>query len=305
MESLAAQSVSDFEVVVVDDGSKVACRDICEKYSGKLDLKYFFKENSGPAQSRNYGTARAMGSFFIILDSDVTLSSDYFAKVVSELSANPCDAFGGPDRAHPSFSVTQKAISYAMTSFLTTGGIRGGVRRRAMDKFYPRSFNMGISREAFEALGGFADMRYGEDIDLSIRIYEAGYSCRLFPEAWVWHKRRTTLSQFFWQVFHSGEARIALWQRHPASLKMVHLLPAAFVVGVSVLVVLTAIGISFSPWAWLFLSPIALFGVVIFVDACARSRSMAVGIRSVAAACVQLAGYGLGFIAAWRHSKRR
>lgn len=206
LESLTRQTVKDFEVVIVEDGSKVPCRDVCEKYEAKLDIQYFAKPNSGPGQSRNYGVERAKGEYVLILDSDVVLPEGYIAAVSAELEREPADAFGGPDSAHSSFTDTQKAISYSMTSFFTTGGIRGG--KKKLDKFYPRSFNMGVRRDVYERLGGFSKMRFGEDIDFSIRIFKAGCRCRLFPEAWVWHKRRTDLKKFFRQVYNSGIARI-------------------------------------------------------------------------------------------------
>ena len=211
LQSLTRQTVRGFEVIVVEDGSQMPCRDVCEKYASQLDIHYFDKPNSGPGQSRNYGVERAQGEYVIILDSDVVLPDGYLAAVEQELQREPADAFGGPDSAHPSFTPTQKAISYSMTSFFTTGGIRGG--KKKLDKFYPRSFNMGIRREVYEQLGGFSSMRFGEDIDFSIRIFKGGYRCRLFPEAWVWHKRRTDFRKFFRQVYNSGIARINLYKK--------------------------------------------------------------------------------------------
>ena len=187
LQSLTAQSFSDFEVIVVDDGSSLPCREVTERYAGRLDLHYHTKPNSGPGQTRNYAAERARGEYLLILDSDVIVPPGYLEAIEAELQREPCDAFGGPDRAHDSFTPMQKAINYAMTSFFTTGGIRGG--RKKMDKFYPRSFNMGVRREVYQALDGFSRMRFGEDIDFSIRIFRGGYRCRLFPDAWVWHKR--------------------------------------------------------------------------------------------------------------------
>ena len=183
LESLTHQSVSNFEVIIVEDGSSKPCSDICKKYESILDIHYYYKENSGPGQSRNYGAERAQGEYLLILDSDVVLPENYIRAIDEELGHEPADAFGGPDRAHDSFTDTQKAISYSMTSFFTTGGIRGG--KKKLDKFYPRSFNMGIRKDVYSRLGGFSKMRFGEDIDFSIRIFKAGYRCRLFPEAWV------------------------------------------------------------------------------------------------------------------------
>lgn len=233
LESLTKQQLRDFEVVIVEDGSSAPCQEIAEKYQNKLDIHYYYKSNSGPGQSRNYGAERSKGEYLIVLDSDCILPAGYLSAVDQELLSSPADAFGGPDRAHASFSNIQKAINYSMTSFFTTGGIRGG--KKKMDKFYPRSFNMGIKREVYVALGGFSKMRFGEDIDFSIRIFKGGYRCRLFPNAWVYHKRRTDLKKFFKQVHNSGIARINLYKKYPESLKIVHLLPAVFTLGTAVL----------------------------------------------------------------------
>ena len=241
LESLTLQSVHDFEVIIVEDGSQKPCKDVCDKYADKLNLKYFMKENSGPGQSRNYGAERSEGEYLLILDSDVVLPENYLYAIEEELNSEQADAFGGPDRAHDSFTDTQKAISYSMTSFFTTGGIRGG--KKKMDKFYPRSFNMGIRRDVYQKLEGFSKMRFGEDIDFSIRIFKAGYKCRLFPGAWVYHKRRTDFRKFWRQVYNSGIARINLYKKYPESLKLVHLLPMVFTVGVAILSVITIIGL--------------------------------------------------------------
>ena len=229
LESLTRQKETDFEVIIVEDGSTIPCRDVYSKYNGKLDIHYYNKENSGPGQSRNYGAERANGDYLLILDSDVVVPEGYLSAITAELKDQPADAFGGPDRAHSSFTPTQKAISYSMTSFFTTGGIRGG--KKKLDKFYPRSFNMGIRREVYNKLGGFSKMRFGEDIDFSIRIFKAGYKCRLFPGAWVYHKRRTDFRKFWRQVYNSGIARINLYKKYPESLKIAHLLPMVFTIG--------------------------------------------------------------------------
>ena len=293
LESLCQQTLKDFEVVVVEDGSREKCNLVCDKYRDRLSVSYHFKPNSGPGPSRNYGAERSQGEYLIILDSDVIVPENYLAIVKEELDKEPCDAFGGPDRAHPSFTSIQKAINYAMTSFFTTGGIRGG--KRKMDKFYPRSFNLGIKKSVYEALGGFAPMRYGEDIDLSTRIFKNGYSCRLFPEAFVYHKRRVKFSSFFRQVKHSGEARVVLKNKYSDTFKLVHLLPSAFVVGNLLLVML---GI-FHHWLWF--APILFYALAIFIDSLAKNKSLEVALLSIPAAYCQLFGYGLGFLeAAWR-----
>ncbi len=308
LESLTQQSVKDFEVLIVEDGSSVTCEKVCKKYEGKLDLHYFKKPNSGPGQTRNYGAERARGEYLIVLDSDVVVPEGYLDAVCKELENNPTEAFGGPDAAHDSFTPTQKAISYSMTSFFTTGGIRGG--KKGLDKFYPRSFNMGVRRDVYLKLGGFSKMRFGEDIDFSYRIVEAGYRPRLFPDAWVWHKRRTDFRKFFRQVYNSGIARINLEKRHPGTLKLVHLLPTVFTVGVIVLVLIAAVARALiyydaANWhTWYMvclgaLSPIVLYSLVILIDSTRKNRSLKVGLLSVPAAFTQLMGYGFGFIESW------
>lgn len=305
--SLTEQTEKNFEVIIVEDGSSVTCEKVCNGYKATLDIHYFMKENSGPGQSRNYGVARAKGEYVIILDSDVVLPPGYIESVSDELEKAPADAFGGPDKAHSSFTDIQKAISYSMTSFFTTGGIRGS-KKKKLDKFYPRSFNMGVRRDVYNKLGGFSKMRFGEDIDFSIRIFKAGCKCRLFPESWVWHKRRTDFRKFFRQVYNSGIARINLYKKYPESLKLVHLLPMVFTVGVLGLVVISAVGRvlmhydDIDRWYWLCAGPwlpILAYCLLIFVDSSKQNRSLKIGLESIAASFVQLMGYGFGFIEAW------
>ena len=347
LQSLTRQSLSDFEVIIVEDGSKKPCKEVCEKYAGALDIHYYYKDNSGPGQSRNYGAERANGEWLIVLDSDVVLPEGYLQAVnngisryeirgarcensdsaetnleprTSNLVPRDIDAWGGPDRAHESFTPVQKAISYSMTSFFTTGGIRGG--KTKLDKFFPRSYNMGIRREVYQKLGGFSKMRFGEDIDFSYRIVEAGYKTALIPEAWVWHKRRTDFRKFFRQVYHSGIARINLEKRHPGTLKIVHLLPMVFTLGVILLLLLFAAGVALYAegeyldacglrptdnmhqglgftLCVLSLLPLLLYSLIICIDSSIRNRSLWVGLLSIPAAFTQLMGYGLGFIASW------
>ncbi len=298
LESLLAQTVKDFEVIIVEDGSQKPCKDVCDKYADKLNIHYFLKENGGPGPARNYGVEKAQGDYALILDSDCVIPSGYLAAIEAELKTNPCDAFGGPDAAHESFTDIQKAISYSMTSFFTTGGIRGG--KKKLDKFYPRSFNMGMKRSVYNNLNGFSKMRFGEDIDFSYRIFENGYTCRLFPEAWVWHKRRTDMRKFFKQVFNSGIARINLEKRHPGTMKLVHMLPMVFTVGVIFLVALAIVSaFTFPTLWWIPLCPLLLYMLLIFTDSSIVNKSVKIGVLSIIAAYVQLMGYGLGFIKAW------
>lgn len=311
LSSLLNQTFTDFEVLIVEDGSQKPCEEVCNQYADRLDLHYFMKPNSGPGQSRNYGAERAKGEYLLILDSDVVLPKGYLNAIEEELKREPADAFGGPDAAHESFTDTQKAISYSMTSFFTTGGIRGG--KKKLDKFYPRSFNMGIRRDVYMELEGFSKMRFGEDIDFSIRIFKAGKRCRLFPEAWVWHKRRTDFRKFYRQVYNSGIARINLYKKYPESLKLVHLLPMVFTVGVIFLALLLCIGLffSFAPSLssaskaiGIFLCicaiiPVLLYSLLILLDSTLQNKSIKIGFLSIRAAFVQLMGYGFGFLEAW------
>ncbi|MBR4922453.1 MAG: glycosyltransferase [Bacteroidaceae bacterium] len=290
LDSLTRQTIRDFEVVVVEDGSSVPCKEVVDKYAARLTIHYYNKANSGPGQTRNYGVERANGEYMLILDSDCILPEKYLEMVEADLQRQKADAFGGPDRAHESFTDVQKAINYAMTSFFTTGGIRGG--KKKLDKFYPRSFNMGVRKDVYQALGGFSKMRFGEDIDFSIRIFKGGYQCRLFPEAWVWHKRRTDLKKFFKQVHNSGIARINLYKKYPESLKLVHLLPALFTLGVAFLLLASFL------WGGS-LSLLLLFALIVFVDASLQNKSLKIGLLAIAASFIQLTGYGTGFLRAW------
>lgn len=291
LDSLTQQTYKHFEVVVVEDGSTEKSEEIVASFRDRLEAKYFFKENSGPGLSRNYGATRASGDYFIFLDSDCIVPATYLQEIEDELAEHPVDAFGGPDRAHESFTDLQKAINYSMTSILTTGGIRG--KKKSMEKFHPRSFNMGFSRRVFEVTGGFSGMRFGEDIDMSIRIMEAGFQTRLFPAAYVYHKRRTSWKKFFKQIYNSGIARINLYLLHPASLKVVHLLPACFVGGVLVLVI-GAFWISV--WALL---PLLLWVCLIFIDSLIENKNIVVALYSICASFIQLFAYGIGFIHAF------
>ena len=327
LQSLTTQTFRDMEVIIVEDGSSLPCEDIVRRYAGKLQLRYYTKENSGPGQTRNFGAEHSQGDWLIFLDSDCVLPPGYLQAVDDEMKrcSTDVDAWGGPDRAHASFTSVQKAINYSMTSFLTTGGIRGG--KKQMDrKFYPRSFNLGIRRSLYRQLGGFSSMRFGEDIDLSLRIYESGATCRLFREAWVWHKRRTDFRKFFKQVHNSGIARINLMKRHPGSLKLVHLLPMIFTVGtfacllLAFLFLLLALLGLVGLWGMqkpgcangpmlciiagfggmlLFLLPLLLFSLLVFIDSAIRNRSMKIGLLSIWASFIQLIGYGTGFLRAW------
>lgn len=289
--SLLNQTDKNFELIVVEDGSSDKCEDIVEEYLRKgLNARYFYKENEGRSIARNSGLERALGSYFIFFDSDCLIPPQYISTLAEALDSNYTDCFGGPDAAHESFSDTQKAINYSMTSFLTTGGIRGG--KVQLEKFVPRTFNMGFSRKVYETVGGFREM-FSEDIDMSTRIRLAGFTISLIRPAYVWHKRRIDMRKFLRQVYVFGMSRITLKLLYPDSLKLVHLLPAAFVVGCTVLLLL---GIFVSPW-WLL--PLALYFIAVFIGALFATRSVKIAALAVPAAAIQLGGYGCGFIKAW------
>ena len=289
LESLSRQTLKNFEVVIVEDGSTDRCQAEAESVEN-LRVRYFYKENEGRSIARNYGMERAAGDYFIFFDSDCVIPEDYFAVLSRELDAKPVDCFGGPDSAHSSFSSTQKAINFAMTSFLTTGGIRGG--KMSLEKFVPRTFNMGFSRRVYERVGGFREM-FSEDIDMSTRIRNAGFSIALIRPAYVYHKRRVDFRKFLRQVYVFGMSRITLKLLYPGSLKVVHALPALAVLIGLVLVVLS---VAVSPW---FLLPLGLYLLAIFVSALVTTRSLVIAVKALPASVIQICGYGCGFLKAY------
>lgn len=289
LESLAAQTDPDFEIILVEDGSSDPCQDIAEAYAPKMQLQYFYKENEGRSIARNYGIVRANADFFVFVDSDCILPPDYIEALKKELLRNPADCFGGPDAAHDSFTDLQKAINYSMTSFLTTGGIRGG--KVQMEKFVPRTFNMGYSRAVYDKVGGFREM-FSEDIDMSTRIRRAGFGIALFRPVRVFHKRRVDLAKFWRQVHVFGMSRITLQLLYPGSMKLVHCLPALFVIFALAMIV----GSFFIPWL---IIPLAAYLLALWISAIISTRSLKIGSMAVITSIVQLAGYGTGFIRAY------
>ena len=287
IQSLEKQTVKHFELIIVEDGSDLPCEEICQKYEDKFVLKYFFKSNSGRSETRNYGMERATGDYFVFFDSDCILSPNYFENLEKNLSENYSDCFGGPDKAHESFSDVQKAINFAMTSFLTTGGIRGG--KNQMEKFKPRTFNMGFSRAVYEKVGGFKNM-FGEDIDLSIRIDDAGFRTTLYQDVFVYHKRRVSFKKFYKQVNNFGAGRINLAILHKNSLKLVHTAPAVLLVGLFVIILLSI----FCSSLWLVLP--AIYTLLLFADALIKTKKIKTAILSVWASFIQITAYGIGFL---------
>lgn len=291
LESLVKQDFQkEFEIVIVEDGSKQDSKSVVKRYASKLQISYYFKENTGPGDSRNYGMRKAKGNYFLVLDSDCILPNNYLTEVDKELESNFVHCFGGPDAAHPSFSDVQKAINYAMTAILTTGGIRGN--KKSVGKFQPRSFNMGISNEAFEKTKGFGNIHPGEDPDLTFRIWNAGYNTRLFPKAYVFHKRRIDLKKFGVQVNKFGMVRPILNHWHPSTKKITYWFPSLFLIGF-----LTALMLALFKWY----IPIILYSgyfLVLFFDSLIKNGSLKIALWSVYATIIQFYGYGKGFLVA-------
>jgi glycosyltransferase involved in cell wall biosynthesis len=291
LATLTRQTYTQFEVLVIEDGSVQDAKAIAEKYASQLDLRYFFKPNEGQGFTRNFGFKQAKGDYFVIFDSDCLIPDDYLETVKDYLFEHQLDAYGGPDAAHESFTPIQKAISYAMTSPFTTGGIRGN--KKHIGQFHPRSFNMGVSREVWEKVGGFKLTRLGEDIEYSIRIHEAGFKIGLIPAAKVFHKRRTSFAQFYKQLHFFGRARINIYKHFPAELKMVHFFPALFTLG---LIFTLLLNIVYMPLAYICNTVFLFYLGLLFFHAWSVNRSIKVAYLSVIAAFIQLTAYGLGFI---------
>lgn len=291
LATLCLQTYLQFEVLVIDDGSAVPAKGIVEGYADRLDISYYYKENAGQGFARNYGFERAKGDYFVIFDSDCLIPPDYLEIVKDYLYEHDLDAYGGPDAAHESFTPVQKAISYGMTSVFTTGGIRGN--KSHVGQFHPRSFNMGVSREVWEKVGGFKITRLGEDIEYSIRIHENGFKIGLIPGARVFHKRRTSLIQFYKQIHFFGRARINIYKHFPSELKLVHFFPAVFTLGIAAVILLN---IFHSPLAALGNGFLLLYFMLIFFHSLLINKSFKVAFLSIISSFIQLTAYGLGFI---------
>jgi GT2 family glycosyltransferase len=291
LNSLKTQTDPDFEIIVVEDSTHALCEEVCRKYHDTLNINYYFVPNMGRSEKRNFAMEKAKGNYFVVFDTDCIIPTHYFETVRKLLTSDFVDCYGGPDNADQSFSNTQRAINFAMTSMLTTGGIRGATTK--IDKFFPRSFNMGLSKQVFENVGGFRNI-IGEDSDLSIRIKRAGFSVMLFKEAYVYHKRKLNLKRFFNQVTTFGKARVLLSRQHPNSLKLIHLFPACFALGNFTLILLSIA--FFNPW---FLLPIGVFVLTIFLESVFKNKKISIAIMSIATSYIQLFGYGFGFISEW------
>ncbi|MDZ7714594.1 MAG: glycosyltransferase [Balneolaceae bacterium] len=294
LESLTKQTYDHFEVLIIEDGSEEDCEAIAESFADELDIRYFYKENSGQGFSRNYGFERANGDYYVVFDSDCLIPEHYFETVSVHLSTHNIDAWGGPDKAHPSFSTLQKAISYSMTSPFTTGGIRGN--KRHAGTFHPRSFNMGISKEVFEKTGGYKITRMGEDIEFSLRIIDHGFITGLIPDAYVYHKRRTSIKAFFKQLHFFGRARVNISRFFPDEVKFVHLLPSFFTLGLLVFISLPFWNLTLFKIGAIFLT---VFALLIGTDSTFKNKNPFVGLLSILTSIIQLTAYGIGFMNEW------
>lgn len=291
LASLCAQDyMHPFEIVIIEDGSTIKATEIIDLYKDKLVISYFFKPNSGPGDSRNYGMQRAKGNYFLIFDSDCLIPPHYLTTVHESLQANYVDCFGGKDAEHKSFTNLQKAISYSMTSFFTTGGIRGS--KKAVNKFQPRSFNMGISKKVFELTKGFGNIHPGEDPDLTLRIWNAGYETAFIPYAFVYHKRRISWKKFYQQVYKFGLTRPILNSWHPGSAKLTYWFPAVFIILLGIALVFTVLGFPYLLMAY------GLYYTLIFIESLIKNNSITIAILSILAVTIQFLGYGKGFITA-------
>lgn len=291
LQSLTHQSFKDFEVLIIEDGSQQTCEHVVRRYEQNLSLRYFQKVNSGQGFSRNFGFEKAKGDYFVVFDSDCLIPAHYFETVRSFLQKNDADCWGGPDRAHSSFTPLQKAINYSMTSFLTTGGIRG--RDEQLGTYHPRSFNMGISRKVFQSTGGYKITRKGEDIEFSIRILKKGFKVAYIRDAYVYHKRRTSLLQFYKQLRFFGRARVNIGRYHPGEVQFVHYLPTIFTLGLIASIIAMTTNIPFLKWSVLLY---VIFIITLFSSALYTEKNIKIALLSVVTTFVQLTAYSVGFI---------
>lgn len=292
LKSLSFQTDKDFKVTIVDDGSVVDLQPTITFFKDLMDIQYFKKKNSGPGLSRNYGVEKTDSQWVIFLDSDVIVEKNYIENLKTNIQNIPCDAFGGGDKAHKTFNVMQKAISYAMTSFLTTGGIRG--KKKSVSKFQPRSFNMGVKNSVFQEVGGFSHLRIGEDPDLSMTLWEKGYQTAFFENIEVYHKRRTDLKKFSKQVYQFGCARPILNQRHPKYVKISFAFPSIFLLGY-----FTGIFEYFFLNFSFILNLYGIYTFVIFFHALFLTKNISVASMALLTTYIQMFSYGWGFLESW------
>ncbi|AZA82840.1 glycosyl transferase family 2 [Chryseobacterium lactis] len=292
LTSLTQQTDKEFEMMIVDDGSVIDLKPTIRNFEGMLNIKYFRKDNSGPGLTRNYGAARAENNWLVFVDSDVIVEKDYIQNIKNDILTIPCDAFGGADKAHKGFNLMQKAISYSMTSVFTTGGIRGS--KKAVSKFQPRSFNMGVKKSVFEKVGGFSEMRIGEDPDLSMTLWENGFTTAFFDDIAVYHKRRVDFGKFSKQVYQFGCARPILNQRHPNYVKISFAFPTLFMLGY-----MMGFLEYFMMGRGIILTFYGLYTVLVFFHALLLTKNISIAGMAVISTYIQMFSYGYGFLKSW------
>lgn len=292
LNSLSFQTDKDFEVIVVDDGSQITLLPTVELFEDRMNIQFHRKMNSGPGLSRNFGAKKAKNDWLVFVDSDVIVEKDYIENIKKNILQIPCDAFGGADKAHKGFNLMQKAISYAMTSVFTTGGIRGS--NKSVTKFQPRSFNMGVRKSAFETVGGFSEMRIGEDPDLSMTLWEHGFTTAFFGDIGVYHKRRTDFGKFSKQVYQFGCARPILNQRHPNYVKLTFAFPSLFLIGyVLGFFEKIILGNGFIMFLY------GIYTILVFFHALFKTKNISIAAMAIVASYIQLFSYGYGFLKSW------
>ncbi|MDR6465034.1 glycosyltransferase [Chryseobacterium sediminis] len=292
LTSLTQQTDKEFEIIIVDDGSLIDLKPTIKNFEQGLDIKYFRKDNSGPGLTRNYGAARAANEWLVFVDSDVIVEKDYIEHIKNDILTIPCDAFGGADKAHKGFNLMQKAISYSMTSVFTTGGIRGS--KKAVSKFQPRSFNMGVKKEVFRKVGGFSEMRIGEDPDLSMTLWENGFTTAFFDDIAVYHKRRVDFGKFSKQVYQFGCARPILNQRHPNYVKISFAFPTLFMLGY-----MMGFLEYFIMHRGIILSFYGLYTFLVLFHALLLTKNISIAGMAVISTYIQMFSYGYGFLKSW------
>ncbi len=299
MRSISAQSIDHnlFELIISDDGSTDDTEALINSWQEKasFSIKYISQENKGPGAARNHGLEKSIGELILFIDSDCEAHPKWIETIVDEYHKSEFDACGGPDGGKKDFTLLQKAIDYSMTSFFTTGGMRGH-SEKMISKFYPRTHNMGVKRDKYEAVGGFGNLRHGQDIEFSHRIRTSGGKIRFIKNALVYHRRRTSLRQFIKQVFNWGVARINLGKIDTAMLEPVHFLPSlSILLSLFIILIIYQLDWGISEIFLLFFSPLS----IICLLGALNKKDLRVFPILLLVIPIQIFGYGLGFLQAY------
>lgn len=190
-----------FEVVVVDDGSKVALEPIVRPFHEVLQVTLLRQDNAGPASARNAGARQAQGSYLAFTDDDCLPAPDWLTQIAAQLTAHPEAMVGGlPVNALPKnlySTASQELIDYLYQYYNLSS-------ERA--KFFA-SNNIAMGRELFLAVGGF-DTSFpkaaAEDREFCDRWQQLGYAMVYAPEVTVYHAHSLTLKSFWRQHFYYG-----------------------------------------------------------------------------------------------------